>query len=486
MSTRQKVVALVLGSLLILAVGIVLPTLAHDQAGLAKLGKVTFPVSCNAAAQKEFEIAMAYYHSFAWPENKAALERVLTGGPELRHGALGPRAGRCSTTPSCGRAVSRRRFWATARRPSTRPGRRGSRPRARSDYVEALAVFFKDSDKLNHRTRAKAFETAMLEVATRYPSDTEATILYALVLSANFDPADKKYTNQLRAAQHAGADLRQAAGSSGRRALPDPQLRLPAHRAAGARRRQALLEDRARRDPRAAHALAHLHARRLLAGLGGVQPAVGAGSTATRHLNSPHAYDYMVYAQLQLGQDRAAAEVLAHARGVAHQGRPHRRGVRVRGDAGAHRARARGLGGRGKADARSGRRGLSVEEVSAVGSGERVRPGRRRGHERRRRGGPGRGRASAGAARHRRRAEDRLLGRADRHPGRGRARTGQLRRRQVRRVRGDAAGRRRPRGRHREARRHAGTDRAGPRGPGGGPSQGRQGRRGAARSSSRC
>ena len=75
MSTRQKVVALVLGSLLILAVGIVLPTLAHDPAGLAKLGKVTFPVSCNAAAQKEFEIAMAYYHSFAWPENKAALER---------------------------------------------------------------------------------------------------------------------------------------------------------------------------------------------------------------------------------------------------------------------------------------------------------------------------------------------------------------------------------------------------------------------------
>ena len=69
------------------------------------------------------------------------------------------------------------------------------------DYVEALAVFFKDADKLNHRTRAKALEDALQEVAARYPEDTEATILYALVLSANFDPTDKKYTNQLRAAK---------------------------------------------------------------------------------------------------------------------------------------------------------------------------------------------------------------------------------------------------------------------------------------------
>jgi hypothetical protein len=37
---------------------------------------------------------------------------------------------------------------------------------------------------------------------------------------------------------------------------------------------------------------------------------------ADRTANSPHAYDYMVYAQLQLGQDRAAAEVLSQANRV--------------------------------------------------------------------------------------------------------------------------------------------------------------------------
>ena len=77
----------------------------------------------------------------------------------------------------------------------------GLKTQRERDYVEALAVFFKDADKLNHRTRATALEAAMQDVAATYPTDTEATILYALVLSATFDPADKKYTNQLRAAQ---------------------------------------------------------------------------------------------------------------------------------------------------------------------------------------------------------------------------------------------------------------------------------------------
>jgi hypothetical protein len=37
---------------------------AHDvDTGVARRGEVRLPVSCNVAAQKEFEVAMAYYHS---------------------------------------------------------------------------------------------------------------------------------------------------------------------------------------------------------------------------------------------------------------------------------------------------------------------------------------------------------------------------------------------------------------------------------------
>jgi hypothetical protein len=315
MSARRKLVALVLGSLLILAVGIALPTLAHDSASLAKLGKVTFPVSCNAAAQKEFEIAMAYYHSFAWPENKAALDRTLQAdsscgmahwgralgmldNPFLWPGSLSPKVlgdGQAAIDAARGAGLKTQR---------------------EKDYVEALAVFFKDSDKLNHRARAAAFETAMLEVSTRYPSDTEATILYALVLSANFDPADKKYTNQLRAARTLEPVFAKQPDHPGVAHYLIHSYDYPAiaPQGLGAAKRYAKIA------PDATHALhmpSHIFTR-----VGYWRDSVESNRQSARidgdkTFNSAHAYDYMVYAQLQLVQDRAAGEVLAHAHGVA-------------------------------------------------------------------------------------------------------------------------------------------------------------------------
>ena len=62
--------------------GIVPPAAAHDPSGApAQLGKVHFKVECNAAAQKEFDVAMAYYHSFAWQRHRAPLERALQADP---------------------------------------------------------------------------------------------------------------------------------------------------------------------------------------------------------------------------------------------------------------------------------------------------------------------------------------------------------------------------------------------------------------------
>ena len=49
--------------------------------GGARLGAVSFPVSCNAAAQQEFNTAMAYYHSFAWAQIREPLERALKADP---------------------------------------------------------------------------------------------------------------------------------------------------------------------------------------------------------------------------------------------------------------------------------------------------------------------------------------------------------------------------------------------------------------------
>ena len=116
MRSRTTAVISALASLL-LALGIALPAVTH--AADAKLGKVNFPTSCNPAAQKEFEVAMAYYHSFAWPELKATLERVIQADPACGMAHWGARWG-CSTTRSSGRGASRRRSSPTGRPRSTR------------------------------------------------------------------------------------------------------------------------------------------------------------------------------------------------------------------------------------------------------------------------------------------------------------------------------------------------------------------------------
>ena len=47
----------------------------------------------------------------------------------------------------------------------------------------------------------QAFEEALGKVAADNPDDMEASILHALVTSANFDPTDRTYANQMRAAE---------------------------------------------------------------------------------------------------------------------------------------------------------------------------------------------------------------------------------------------------------------------------------------------
>jgi Tfp pilus assembly protein PilF len=314
MSPRRT--AITLTASLLLAFGVALPLLAQSPAGgSAKLGKVSFPVSCNPAAQKEFEVAMAYYHSFAWPQNKAALERVIQADPTCGMAHWGRALGMLDN-PFLWPGSLSPKLLADGQAAIDAARAAGLKTQRERDYVDALATFFKDADKLNHRTRATALEKAMQGVAARYPDDTEATILYALVLSANFDPNDKQYTNQRRAAQTLEPVFVKQPEHPGVAHYLIHSFDYPpiAPQGLDAARRYAKIA------PDAAHAQhmpSHIFTR-----VGHWQDSVESNRQSARvdgdrTVNSPHAYDYMVYAQLQLAQDRAAGEVLSHARGVA-------------------------------------------------------------------------------------------------------------------------------------------------------------------------
>jgi hypothetical protein len=289
--------------------------MAQDSARPARLGTVHFPVSCNPAAQKEFEVAMAYYHSFAWPQLTAALDRVIQADPAcgMAHWA---RALGLLNNPFLWPANLPPKVLADGQVALAAARSAGLKTQRERDYVDALATFFKDADKLNHRTRATALEAALQTVAARHSGDTEATILHALVLSANFDPTDKKYTNQLRAAEILEPIFLKQPDHPGIAHYLIHSYDYPpiAQKGLDAARRYAKIAPDA---PHAQHMPSHIFTR-----VGYWRESVESNRQSARvdgdkTTQSPHAYDYMVYAQLQRGQDRAAAEVLAHAIRVA-------------------------------------------------------------------------------------------------------------------------------------------------------------------------
>jgi hypothetical protein len=75
----------------------------------------------------------------------------------------------------------------------------GAKSERERDYIAAVARFYADSDKLDHRTRAGAYSDAMEKVYAKYPEDREAAAFYALSMLATADPLDDTYARQREA-----------------------------------------------------------------------------------------------------------------------------------------------------------------------------------------------------------------------------------------------------------------------------------------------
>jgi hypothetical protein len=278
-----------------------------------RLGKVHFLVGCNGEAQREFDVAMAYYHSFAWQHITEPLQGVLRADPScgMAHWARTLASlDNPFTWPGSISAATLERGSETLQA-ATRTGLKSQRER---DYVDALAIFFRDHEKVDHRTRAKALEAAMEQVMKRYPQDSEAATLYALILSANFDPADRKYTNQLKAAAILEPIFKQQPEHPGVAHYLIHSYDYPpiAHLGLDAARRYGGIAADA---PHALHMPSHIFTR-----VGAWKESISsnrasAQSGTDKTFDKWHAYDYMVYAHLQLGEDAAARQVVADALG---------------------------------------------------------------------------------------------------------------------------------------------------------------------------
>jgi len=279
----------------------------HPAGDPTKLGKVSFPVSCDPAVQPQFNSAVAMLHSF-WYEKAsetfaAVAEKDATCGMAYWGIAMtywhqiwdapGPADLKAGTS-----AVEKAKSA-------------GAKTQRERDYIAAIDTFYRDSDKLDHRTRALAYEKAMEQLQTRYPDDHEAAIFYALALIATAPPTDKTYVNQRKA----GAILEPLFAEQPEHpgiahyiihAYDYPPL---APSALDAARRYAKI---APDSPHALHMPSHIFTR-----LGLWQESIDsnlASAASAQKNNAPgnelHAKDYLIYAYLQGSQDREAKQAL--------------------------------------------------------------------------------------------------------------------------------------------------------------------------------
>jgi len=160
------------------------------------LGEVNFPVSCSPAAQKDFNRAMALFHSFGFDPAKESFAKVLERDPECGMAYWGIAIMSMGNPFAWPPNASAMKAGAAAMAEAQRVGAKSERER---DYIAALATYFKDWETRDHRTRAVAFEKAMEGLVAKYPTDDEAKTLYALALNVTALHTDKTFANQLKA-----------------------------------------------------------------------------------------------------------------------------------------------------------------------------------------------------------------------------------------------------------------------------------------------
>lgn len=291
----------------------------HHHDNNEKLGRVSFPTSCAAGVQQSFERGLALLYSFEYEQAENQFKEVSANDPgcamaywgqamSLYHQLWG-RPGKADLKHG-GELVRK----AQQLKPATARER---------DYIDALAVFYRDSDTLDHKKRVEAYTSAMEGVDRRNPQDREAGVFYALALLASRPERDPELTNAKKAVAILDKLFDEQPDHPGIahyiiHACDNPamaSLGLPA-----ARKYAAIAPS----SPHAVHMPSHIFARLGLwqddinSNLAAIKAADEMAAMHTMH-HRMHSMDFLHYAYLQIGDDQKAKALMDRMAGFRRQ-----------------------------------------------------------------------------------------------------------------------------------------------------------------------
>jgi tetratricopeptide (TPR) repeat protein len=284
-----------------------------------KLGRVLFKTSCSAAAQKEFERALAMLHSFFFPETVKAFNAIPQTDPNCAIAYWGIAISQ-RPNPLVGpfdAATLKRGLDAIEKGESIGPKTQRER-----DWLAALKEYYKAYDKVDQDTRTQNYAKAMEALAKKYPDDVEAKIFWALALNETFDhknmepltkaiailePIDKKYpdhpgvTHYLIHSYDFPPIAKRGVAAANKYSKIAPAAPHAQHMPSHIYSMVGMWEESVVSNWRSVAVANDYAAKAKLDGtLGGV----------------PHAYDFMAYAYLQMGQDVKARSLIQEAAAI--------------------------------------------------------------------------------------------------------------------------------------------------------------------------
>jgi tetratricopeptide (TPR) repeat protein len=289
---------------------------AGGAAAQEKFGAARFKTSCTPAAQKEFDRAVAMLHSFAYPETVKAFSAIPQTDPKCAIAYWGVAAS-LRPDPLVGpwpAATLKAGLEAVEKGEAL-----GAKTIREKDWLAAVKALYKDFESVDQDTRSRNYEKAMAALARKYPEDVEARAFHALALNEIFDGKDGKplvaaikslQSLERRYSDHPGLVhylIRSFEnGPPNKKALPYA----------------ARYTKIAPATPHAYQMASHVYSM-----LGMWKESVAVNLTAVRlapefaqryqlegvPADVPRAYDALVYANLQLGQDASALGAMNEA-----------------------------------------------------------------------------------------------------------------------------------------------------------------------------
>jgi tetratricopeptide (TPR) repeat protein len=285
----------------------------------AKLGTVSFPISCSSAAQQAIEHGLALQHSFLFDEAEKQFHEATEKDPACAMAYWAEALGLYRPLAYRSTDSDMQQGWQWVRKAQALH----AKTQRERDYIDALAVFYRedqnnakrDGDKQSYETRNREFSQALGKIYQQYPEDHEAAVFYAMSLLTWGPDAEHPLINPQKAIAILNQVFHENPDHPGVahyliHAADAPQL---APLGLEAARRYAQIAPAA---PHALHMPSHIFAR-----LGLWQEDIQsnlASLAAARHPagmhvgaeNQVHAMEFLEYAYLQIGEDQQAAEMV--------------------------------------------------------------------------------------------------------------------------------------------------------------------------------